>query len=239
MKLILINWKWLPISPITEDDEPIDLNPFVHQVQVANGGARLLQLNLQREEADFEDEYEEYYAPRNEMLKEIIDEQTQDAELLLFLHKNAPHYYSDYDVAWFKQHCPNIQVELFGGGEDFLYDLHNPSSGLLDQVGNFSPNALNESKQLKKAYFDGVWEHYCGLQSAISVDSYAFFRAIMEELLPVFEVAHPNAALVDKAKAFLADQEAIANLSPPVQQELQQLAAGQLPNVLVLREQLA
>lgn len=211
MKLILINWKWLPISPVMEDDEP-DLigSPYVNEIVVGEEGDRLVQINLQREEAEFEDEYEELYDERNELLHSLVGHYQEKYEVVVFLHKNAPHYYGDYDVKWFEEQVSSVKVETFGGGEDFLYDLHNPASGLLDQVGNFSPQALMESGGIKQAHFDGIWKHYCDQQASGSTeDAYTFYRSVMEQTLPVFQESLSQ-NLLDQVQAFLDNDKAMS-----------------------------
>lgn len=234
---IVINWKWLPIPAIEADDEPAQLiaSPFVKEISVNASESKVVQVNLQREEADFEDEYEELYDERNELLLSILMHDQENQELLVFLHKNAPHYYGEYDVDWFQSRLPQAKIVLFGGGEDFLYDLHNASSGLLDQVGNFSLHALDAEGQVKTSYFEGIWNHYCGKRSAIR--GYTFIREIMEELLPIFQVETPSTALVEKAQAFLKEEDHIADLPELAIQELQALANGQLPDLRKLHPQ--
>lgn len=232
MKRILINWKWLPVPAIDEDEEPTALvgSTFVKEVAVDKGEEQVILLNLQREEAEFEDEYEELYDERNALLATLLAHYQQDSELLVFLHKNAPHYYGDYDLQWFSRVLPQANFVLFGGGEDFLYDLHNASSGLLDQVGNFSLQALTAGNELKSTHFDGIWQHYVG-NVASAVDSYSFLRKVLEELLPVFDVQVPSDELIKQTKLFLEQNEQLHELSAATIQELKVLVQGKLPDV--------
>lgn len=241
MRLIVINWKWLPISPIEEDDEPSGSllgTSHLGEIAIANSEDRLIQLNLHREEAEFEDEYEELYDERNELLKSILGEFDPTAEILLFLHKNAPHHYGLYDLEWFAQHLPQAQVELFGGGEDFLYDLHNNVSGLLDQVGNFSLQALEGERILKQDFFNGIWAHYKGGTAHLSGtedSTYTFFRELLEDLLPIFKLNEPDSQTKEKTKTFLEGQYEQGNLPSEITTALEQIIAGKLPELEVLR----
>jgi hypothetical protein len=185
MKRIFINWKWLNIENLAEDETPIDFEQakFYKIIPAESHIGEIMILNLEREEIEFEDEYE-HYDERNQLLSELI-ESFESGEQLLFLHRNAPHFYEDYDLKWFNSKFPNSKILLFGGGEDKLYDLYNQEFGLLDQVGNFATDAMTVNGEIKQHYFKQLWNYYFGENDSISFEEkYKPLEELMAELIP-------------------------------------------------------
>jgi len=196
---IIINWKWLSVNAIDASTSlPAQISSdWVGERQVSDmPTARLIQLNLQREEAEFDDE-DELYDPANTFLKNWLEELSANSDTLLLLHKNAPHYYCAYDADYFQSHFPHLKIVLFGGGEDFVYDLHNPDSGILDQVGGFAKSAVTESKEIDKAHFMGIWEHYCASKTSFN-PVFEVASQLLDELMPNGVVSENSKAIAQK-----------------------------------------
>ena len=51
------------------------------------------------------------------LLEAIQSYISSDTEILLLLHKNAPHFYGQYDLNWFANKGL-LKIAIFGGGED-------------------------------------------------------------------------------------------------------------------------
>ena len=220
MKTIIINWKWLTISPLEAEEEIEDsfTEEFTQTILTEKEGEQLIILNFEREEAEFEDEFD-HYDERNQALADWLHTHSEH-ELLLFLHKNHPHNYEQYDVDWFINKLPNAQVHLFGGGEDVIYDLHNPEFGLLDQVGNFSLKALADGK-LKSLVFNQLWDHYSKPTQHSFSDIYHPFNELMTALLPE---GKGNAAATNIAQQILTQQPSW--LTAKIKSNLEKLSAA-------------
>ena len=233
MRTILVNWKWLHISCLEAgEDLPLELpEACFEKLRVAGTpDAQLIIVNVQREEAEFDDE-DELYDPVNEFLAETITEYLQQGELLLLLHKNTPHFYSSYDLEWFASRYPDLKAAVFGGGEDFIYDLHNPTTGLLDQVGSFSREALLPDRTLKKECFDALWsEYYRGEEDRVVKYATGLIR-ILDGLLDTQEVS-------GEVKELAAGLLGTGGFQGDAAQALQCLAKGEMVDVLDLRNEI-
>ncbi len=222
MKRIFINWKWMNLESLSEDETPDDLRKakFHKIIPAENQVGEIVILNLEREEIEFEDEYE-HYEERNQLLSELIScFGNQDS--LVFLHRNFPHFYEEYDLKWFSSNLPNSKIMLFGGGEDKIYDLYNQEFGLLDQVGNFASDALNKNGEIEQAHFEKIWSYYFGENDSASFEEkYNPFEELMAALMPS---GTPNSKAVEMAKTLLSQN--IAWLSEPLKAQIQLLATS-------------
>jgi hypothetical protein len=210
------------LESLSEDETPDDLRKakFHKIIPTENQVGEIIILNLEREEIEFEDEYE-YYEERNQLLSELISCFGKH-ESLLFLHRNSPHFYEEYDLKWFSRNSPNSKTILFGGGEDKIYDLYNQEFGLLNQVGNFASDALNQNGEIKQQHFEKIWNCYFGESHSISFEEkYRPFEELMTALMPS---GTPNSKALEMAKTILSQNTDW--LSEPLKAQIQLLVTG-------------
>jgi hypothetical protein len=223
-RAMVVNWKWLSVPPTAEGQ---DLEEASGIWEAGSPSDRVLCLNLPREEALFEEEEEACYSGPNERLRALAQGLLdRGVGVLLLLHRNAPHFYGAYDVAWFRAHCPGAAVALFGGGEDRVYGLGH-RDGLLDQIGNFAPDAVADAagRQLRAGAFEAVWEHY-------SVGWRAWLHSFSRAALPWMLAGKPAPGAVREQAAALLSEQASGpwtGFPQACQEALRRLASGEPP----------
>lgn len=224
------------VESLAEDETPTNFekSEFYKIIPTENQLGEIVILNLEREEIEFEDEYE-HYEERNRLLSQLISHFGSE-EQLLFFHRNSPHFYEEYDLNWFSRNFPNSKTALFGGGEDKIYDLYNQDFGLLDQVGGFASEALNKNGEIRQQHFEKLWNHYFGENDSVSFgEKYKPLEELMAELMPL---GVPNSKSMEIAKTIVS-QNSIW-LTEPLKIQLQFLSKNNSKfNWIILRNEWA